>query len=238
MKIILKGFAASLLMVCSAYALGGSPATDVGGGMRFRCETNSSQQRYCKVDTRDGVTLVKQLSKIPCMQGRNWDYDRHGVWVSHRCAGEFVTGKQADQPPRQGPLVRCESQANRIEHCTADTSKGVRLVRQLSASDCVENLDWGHDDKGIWVARGCRAEFRIGVDGVAPDQVGMEDAQVARISCESTNRQRQRCDIAVKTGVDLFRRISKTRCVRDRNWGWDADGIWVDQGCRAEFSVW
>ncbi|MGH8062613.1 MAG: DUF3011 domain-containing protein [Pseudoxanthomonas sp.] len=237
MKIVLKGFAASLLVACSASALGEPPTTDEGEGMRFRCETDSSQQRYCKVDTSDGITLVKQLSKIPCMQGRNWDYDRHGVWVSHRCGGEFVTGKQAYQPPRQGPLVRCESQANRIEHCTADTHDGVRLVRQLSTSDCVENLDWGHDDKGIWVARGCRAEFRIGVDEAASGQVDAENAGITKISCESTDRQRQRCDIAVKTGVDLFRQISKTRCVRDRSWGWDSDGIWVDHGCRAEFSV-
>lgn len=235
MKIVLTGFVASLLMVCSASASGVQPATDPAGGMRFRCETKNSQQRYCKVDTGDGITLVKQLSRVPCMQGRNWDYDRHGVWVSHRCGAEFVTGKQVDRAPVQGPLVRCESQANRIEHCTADTRKGVRLVRQLSASDCVENLDWGHDDEGIWVARGCRAEFRVGVDETAPDQAGAEEA--TKISCESNDRERQRCDIAVKDGVDLFRQISKTRCIQDRNWGWDADGIWVDHGCRAEFSV-
>ena len=237
MKIVLKGFVASLLMACSTCALGAPPAAKAGEAMRFRCETGSSQQRYCKVDTSDGITLVKQLSRIPCMQGRNWDYDRHGVWVSHRCGAEFVTGRQADRVPAQGPLVRCESQANRIEHCAADTRNGVRLARQLSASDCVENLDWGHDDNGIWVARGCRAEFRVGVDEVALDQMGAQDSGTTKISCESSDRQRQRCDIAVRSGVDLFRQISKTRCIRDRNWGWDADGIWVDHGCRAEFSV-
>lgn len=237
MKIFLEGLAVSLLMACSACAHGEPPAIGEGQGMRFRCETDSSQQRYCKVDTRDGITLVKQLSEIPCMQGRNWDYDRHGVWVSHRCGGEFVTGKQVVPTPGQGPLLRCESRANRIERCAADTRKGVRLVRKFSVSECVENLDWGHDDKGIWVARGCRAEFRLGVDEAAPDRPGAEDSGATKISCESSDRQRQRCDIAVKDGVDLFRQISKTRCVRGLSWGWDAEGIWVDQGCRAEFSV-
>lgn len=236
MKIVLAGFTAWLLMACPAPAFGKQPA-DVTPGMRFRCETDSSQQRYCKVDTRDGITLVKQLSKIPCMQGRNWDYDRHGVWVSHRCGGEFVTGTQVDRPPGKGLLVRCESQANRIERCPADTSKAVRLARQLSASDCVENVDWGHDDEGIWVARGCRAEFRVGGDEVASGHGGTLDAPVTKVSCESTGMERQRCDMAVKSGVELFRQVSKTRCIRDRNWGWDSDGIWVDQGCRAEFSV-
>lgn len=237
MKIVLAIFAASLLMACPASAFGVQPATDAAAGMRFRCEAKNNQQHYCKVDTSEGITLVKQLSTIPCMQGRNWDYDRHGVWVSHRCRGEFVTGTQVDRVPGKGPVVRCESQANRIEHCAADTRKGVRLVRQLSASDCVENMDWGHDDKGIWVARGCRAEFRIGAGEVAPVRAGAGDSQATQISCESTSRQRKRCDIAVKAGVELLRQLSKTRCVRDRNWGWDADGVWVDRGCRAEFSV-
>ena len=237
MNIVLKGLAASLFVACSASALGEPGTADAGKGMRFRCGTDSSQQHYCKVDTSDGITLVKQLSRIPCMQGRNWDYDRHGVWVSHRCRGEFVTGKQVDRASTQGPLVRCESQANRIEHCTAYTGKGVRLVRKFSVSDCVENLDWGHDDKGIWVARGCRAEFKVGVDEAALDQVGAQDSGTRKISCESRDRQRQRCDIAVKTGVDLLRQMSETSCVRDQDWGWDAEGIWVDHGCRAEFSV-
>ena len=161
MKIFSTGFAAALLMACSTCAHGQPPATGTGEGMRFRCATDSRQQRYCKVDTRDGITLVKQLSRIPCMQGRNWDYDRHGVWVSHRCAGEFVTGKQVDPAPTQGPLLRCESHSNQIQYCAADTRKGVRLVRKFSVSDCVQNLDWGYDDKGIWVARGCRAEFSV-----------------------------------------------------------------------------
>jgi hypothetical protein len=237
MKIVLAGFAASLLMAGSARVLAEQPAVEAVGGLRFRCETDSSQQRYCKVDTSDGVTLVKQLSEIPCMQGRNWDYDRHGVWVSHRCGGEFVAGKQADLTPRQGLLLRCESHANRIERCTADTRMGVRLVRKFSVSDCVEDLDWGHDNKGIWVARGCRAEFMVGGDEAAPDQAKPDEPMATKIACASSDRLRQRCGVAVKTGVELSRQISKTRCVQGRNWGWDADGIWVDHGCRAEFSV-
>ena len=241
MKSVVAGFAASLVLACSVWTLAGSPTARAGEGMRFRCESDSSRQHYCKVDTRDGITLVKQLSRIPCKQGRTWDYDRHGVWVSHRCGAEFVTGKLTDAVPKQGSLVRCESHADRIEHCPADTREGVRLVRKFSVSDCVEDLDWGHDDTGIWVARGCRAEFRVGMNGTGPGtgpgQASQGDSGATRISCESSGGKRQRCDIAVDTGVDLFRQISKTRCVRDRNWGWDAEGIWVDHGCRAEFSV-
>ncbi len=203
-------------------------------GMRFRCESDRSEPKYCAVSTREGITLVKQLSRTPCMQGRNWDYDRHGVWVSHRCRAEFIAGRlPAPDAPVAARLLRCGSPSSRVQRCVADTSKGVRLVRLLSASDCVENRDWGHDEDGIWTARGCRAEFSLGPAG-GPEAAA---APATRLTCESGNQQRQRCKAVIKHGVDLIRQLSKTHCVEDSNWGWDAAGVWVDQGCRAEFRV-
>lgn len=234
MNIVLKSCLVSLL-VCQAPAFA-EPAASGASGMRFRCETDSTQQHYCEVDTGEGITLVKQLSKVPCMQGRNWDYDRHGVWVSHRCRAEFVTGKQVPvREETRGTLVRCESLANRVEHCPAETRHGVRLTRLLSSSDCVENLDWGYDDTGIWTARGCRAEFRVGfADAPGPASV---DTQSKKLVCASDDRKWKRCEVTVNNGVDLLRQLSRTRCVKEANWGWDRTGIWVDKGCRAEFGV-
>ena len=238
MNILLKGWVALLSLVWPAYAFGETPAT-AGSGMRFRCESDRSQPHYCAVDTSEGVTLVKQLSGMPCMQGRNWDYDRHGVWVSHRCRAEFITGKpQAVDQSAAGNTIKCESRANRIERCAADTSKGVRLTRILSTSACVENLDWGYDDEGIWVAEGCRGEFRLGGAETAGNQAkSSTDLQAIRLICQSSEKSRQRCDTTVKEGVDLLRQLSRTRCVQGSNWDWDRAGIWVDRGCRAEFRV-
>ena len=53
----------------------------------------------------------------------------------------------------------CESHSNQTQHCPADTVGGVQLLRQLSESDCREGQTWGYDRQGIWVSRGCRAEF-------------------------------------------------------------------------------
>jgi hypothetical protein len=236
MNIVLKSCLVSLL-VCQALVSAAEPAASGSSGMRFRCETDSTQQHYCEVDTGEGITLVKQLSKVPCMQGRNWDYDRHGVWVSHRCRAEFVTGKQAPaQEEARGTLVRCESLANRVQHCPADTGHGVRLTRLLSISDCVENLDWGYDETGIWTARGCRAEFRVGFAD-APGPASSMDVRSKKLVCASDDRRWKRCEVAVDNGVDLLRQLSRTRCVKEANWGWDRAGIWVDKGCRAEFGV-
>ncbi|MET0581938.1 MAG: DUF3011 domain-containing protein [Pseudoxanthomonas sp.] len=229
-----------LVTGCAVLLLAGwahSVAAEPAGGMRFRCESERTQQHYCEVDTREGITLVKQLSRTPCMQGRNWDYDRHGVWVSHRCRAEFVTGKPVPVREEQGTLVRCESRANRVQLCPADTRHGVRLTRLLSVSDCVENQGWGYDETGIWTAGGCRAEFRVGESVPEGGPVAPVAPQAKKLVCESEGEQRRRCDVAVDQGVDLLRQLSRTRCVKGNNWDWDSAGIWVDKGCRAEFGV-
>lgn len=55
--------------------------------------------------------------------------------------------------------VTCESVQNRRQECDMDTRGNVRLVRQLSKSDCREGQTWGYSKHSIWVDRGCRATF-------------------------------------------------------------------------------
>jgi hypothetical protein len=59
-------------------------------------------------------------------------------------------------------LVRCESREHQYRYCRVDTDGRVRLARTLSDAACVGGRSWGYDYRGIWVDRGCRAEFAIG----------------------------------------------------------------------------
>lgn len=69
--------------------------------------------------------------------------------------------------------VTCSSGGGRV-FCDADTAEGVQLERQLYQSQgCIQDETWGYTDRGIWVDRGCSAEFVIA--GAAPP------AWVARI---------------------------------------------------------
>jgi hypothetical protein len=77
---------------------------------------------------------------------------------------------QAAPPARAGGgaerTVICESRNYRYRYCRIDTDNRVRLERQLSAfSRCVSGDTWGYDSRGVWVDRGCQAEFRVGRDG-------------------------------------------------------------------------
>ncbi|MCC8998881.1 MAG: DUF3011 domain-containing protein [Candidatus Contendobacter sp.] len=60
--------------------------------------------------------------------------------------------------PRQ--IMRCESDGD-YRRCRADIRNGVRLYRQLSKASCRQNESWGYDQRGVWVNRGCRAEFAL-----------------------------------------------------------------------------
>lgn len=57
--------------------------------------------------------------------------------------------------------VSCSSEDGRRRYCDADTRGGVRLIRQRSDVPCERGSSWGFDDRGIWVDRGCRADFAL-----------------------------------------------------------------------------
>ena len=65
--------------------------------------------------------------------------------------------------------------------------------------------------------------------GYAPDQV---------VRCESRDNQDQYCAARIGRGrVEIQRQLSKSACRFNSSWGYDRHGIWVNQGCRADFAV-
>jgi hypothetical protein len=113
--------------------------------------------------------------------------------------------------------------------CDADTSGDVRLVRQLGGSACRQGETWGVSSRGIWVDRGCRAEFEVASRGG-----GVRGSST--LVCTSASGGRVRCDANTSGGVRLIRQLGG-RCLEGQTWGWDNRGIWVDRGCSAEFQV-
>ncbi|AWV07151.1 DUF3011 domain-containing protein [Marilutibacter maris] len=129
---------------------------------------------------------------------------------------------------RGGPFV-CESRDNRTQRCPADTRGGVRLVRKLSRASCVEGQSWGVDRNGVWVTRGCRAEFVAGYGGTPPGY------GTGLVRCESQDNRTRHCPADTRGGVRLSRKLSRASCVEGHSWGYDRGSIWVSRGCRAEF---
>lgn len=128
------------------------------------CESHDHRVRRCRVDTRGGVRIVERNSRAACIQGRSWGYDRKGIWVSNGCRAKFQVAGAYVAPGRSrgGDLVVCESIRGRPNFCGVRGGvRQVELVRQLSDTRCRRNGNWGYDRRGIWVERGCRAEFVV-----------------------------------------------------------------------------
>jgi hypothetical protein len=225
----------------------------VGGGRRDRgrpmerldqlvvCESTNDGRRECAADTRSGVQLVRQISGSSCRFGRDWGYDRNGIWVDNGCRAEFAVAsigrtESGNFPPHggasTGAIIVCASTDGRRTHCPADTTYGVSLSRQLSDRECERNRTWGYDRDGIWVTGGCRAEFTLGDRSIRDDGSARRGATIV---CESHDDKRVHCPADTRWGVSLARRLSDARCERNRTWGVDRNGVWVDEGCRAEF---
>jgi len=63
---------------------------------------------------------------------------------------------------------------------------------------------------------------------------GYNQGWAGTIRCESYGNRQQRCNVRTDNRVELVRVIGG-RCSKGRDWGFDADGVWVSGGCRAEF---
>lgn len=57
------------------------------------------------------------------------------------------------------------------------------------------------------------------------------------INCSSDDGQRHSCAVDARGGVQLTNQRSGSTCQRGSSWGTDEAGIWVDHGCRADFTV-
>jgi hypothetical protein len=199
------------------------------------CSSNDGRRNYCAVDTRGGVQMVRQRSGSACTQGSTWGYDRRGIWVDRGCRADFVVGR-GGSGGNYGPgrsTITCSSDDGRRHYCNADTRGGVALLNQRSGSPCTQGYSWGYDQRGVWVDRGCRADFAIGRGGSR----GNYRPGGSTITCSSDDGRRHYCDADTRGGVALLNQRSGSPCTQGYSWGYDQRGVWVDRGCRADFAI-
>ena len=288
--IVLAASLASVLVAGSAVAQ--QPVRnlqDLVGARGGDGEYEMRQRGYTSVRTEkagdSSYTYWRESRSYRCVTVRTTDgrYQSIVYVPDSDCGG----GQAQTQGSAGGQVITCSSQGHDHTYCAADTSGGVTLVQQLSHSGCWENDTWGYDRRGIWVANGCRAEFRLGRSGYAASDSyyhnsgsssrydaydGRDSQKTAAIAagaavaagliaaaaqqhdqhanspaysaprsvvtCESVGRDHTYCSVGgYARHVELKRQLSRSSCEYNRSWGYDRNGIWVGEGCRAEFWV-
>lgn len=140
------------------------------GDDTIRCESNGGHRQICPVPWRD-ARMVRQESNTDCVRGQTWGVDRRGVWVDRGCRGVFAAaderwGRGGWHPGRDWNRqirLQCSSTGRSYQMCQVDVGRNghVSLVRRLSDARCIEGSSWGWNRAGVWVDRGCRADFVV-----------------------------------------------------------------------------
>lgn len=169
--------------------------------------------------------------------GRNWG-GGNGGWRGNQ--GNNQGGNWGNNN-QQGSTLTCSSNDGSRVYCNANVNGGVRMTRQISGSPCREGETWGYDNRGVWVDRGCRAEFQTGVGGNNNNGrgwgSGRNNNRATTITCVSDRGRRVYCAADGNADVRLVRQTGNQACVEGSTWGKDNRGIWVDRGCAGEFEV-
>ena len=172
------------------------------------------------------TALIASQLAVPAMSQSTYPYPPGGPQI---------------QPPRPGDgyagTLRCESRNNKIQRCNVRTDNRVDLLRVIGGR-CSKGRDWGFTANQIWVSGGCRAEFGYGYanNGGYPTPLPQPvDDYAGTLRCESWSYKYQQCNVPTNNRVELTRKIAG-KCNAGRQWGYTADYIWVDKGCRAEFA--
>ena len=227
----------SSLLFCSVSVLLLSLLTSVAVASEVTCESIDDRRTECALDGRGDVRLVEQLSRSDCREGRDWGAGRDRVWVANGCRAVFERedrygngygsgyGNGYGSGAMRDGQITCESIDDRRRDCALYGRGRIRMVEQLSRSDCREGYSWGSDRDGVWVSNGCRAVFERG---------RIADA-AGEVTCESIDDRRRECALYGRGQVRLKEQLSRSDCREGRSWGADRDGVWVSNGCRGVF---
>jgi hypothetical protein len=159
------------------------PGRDWDRDITVSCGSPQYSYAFCQVDTGRGsrVYLRNQKSDTRCVEGRNWGWNRGGIWVDKGCSGTFVVERRWNDGPGPGPgpgpddgwrpgpgwdrdiRITCGSPQYNYAFCQVDTGRGssVVLERQTSDARCVEGRTWGWNRGGVWVDKGCSGVFVV-----------------------------------------------------------------------------
>jgi Protein of unknown function (DUF3011) len=203
------------VVVFAAYSSPGAlPAPQ---GQVINCSSSNMRRVYCPADVRASVQLLRQRSDADCVFNRTWGFVfGKGIWVDRGCRADFQIGGSGWGGWDNGYNIYCASDNGGRSVCPTDTRGGVQMIRQRSGSPCDFGRTWGYNSRGIWVDRGCRADFRIGGGpggpGGGPGWQPGNGVQI--VNCSSDDMRRRVCPINTNGGVRLIRQRSDADCIR------------------------
>jgi hypothetical protein len=193
-------------------------STVIATSPEISCASQPGGYRYCRTATASGVTLIAQLTNHACHKNDTWGFDTGGIWVSNGCSARFRFGAESE-----ADAVKDQAAASNV----GGLALGLMEPTMRPSPPSAPSIQASYPAEKR--ARESDAKQTAALGGPAGERV--------IVKCESLNLSRKIC--AVRTGpyVELLRKLGGAQCRFNVTWGYDPEGIWVDQGCRAEFAV-
>ncbi|MEA5512222.1 DUF3011 domain-containing protein [Crocosphaera sp. UHCC 0190] len=175
------------------------------------CESYKYRYQFCRVNTRGGVRLVRQLSNTRCVQGETWDYDRDGIWVDKGCNAEFsVRGR--DSGYNNNNSYNNNNNSSSGDGTAAAVVGGALVIGAIAAA-----IAGGSDDNS---------------------SNNNSSSDYPTITCNSKDNSYTLCPVDLRgRRAYLERQLSQAGCWEGDTWGYDREGVWVDGGCRGIFEI-
>lgn len=159
-----------------------SQSTAAAAARSVACSSRDGRRADCPADL-SGYAMrgFRQVSRSACLAGQSFGHTDRGVWAGQGCRVELQFdyvgnrgrgyGSATALPPTvaapggvfgtSATPLRCESVDNARNYCDVAFAVRARVRQQLSRTACTEGSTWGLDNRGIWVDRGCRADFEV-----------------------------------------------------------------------------
>jgi hypothetical protein len=143
--------------------------------------------------------------------------------------GSFRAGPQ-DQ------VITCESRDGRERFCPAPIGNSARVVRELGTAPCIEDETWRWNPQGVYVRRGCRAQFAFRPSGGSSGGGWGGSGRPVAINCGSAQNGSNFCPAPNDGRVSLVSSSGRVQCTDGYTWRADQSGIFVRNGCNGRFS--
>jgi hypothetical protein len=194
-------------------------------------------------NTRDQIRMIEQEyarqsngQLIPDNQLEYYLDRANSGWSMNQISQDMASSRRqyanSQWRPQSGWVARevvCTSDGSKYRECPAPFRGRAVITQQISKSACIEGQTWGQKSDVIWVNRGCRARFGM----VAGGNSGNE----RMIVCQSNQGAYRSCDTGINGRVVLVNRLNNSAaCDEGRSWGQSPGKVWVNHGCRAQFS--
>ena len=142
------------------------------------CESVDQKQHECDMDTRGTVIVSRQISRTRCVQGQNWDVNRHSIWVKDGCRAEFRNVSRNDDDTnrwRGGGSGRVDLLQACDDRARADGSEVTRVAVNQDLMELIVNYPDGrylclvHTDGNVQsLTRLGRQKYPFRVHGKGP----------------------------------------------------------------------